>query len=568
LSVVYRAIWSDGQPDVTEFALERLRGWVKQKTGGSMSVPDEGAVTGPVVVPARDGQPEQRYEADLRIDRASGTGQVTHALSATFSEVRADGSRWDTTLRCWNEASDGEPLSRLWVDVECVDAPDQDLPVMAAPLLAVDLIDKGTRPARGPVALRTTPLPVRGAKKGEQLARAVTSAERDVPFVVFSDDPDHLGQIPAGHTFADITARAARQLAGVTVVHVADTAACRALTEVLGCGHGVWEGAFRIYQPSADPSVSGDYLRHRYVLPDRFVGFPQLAATTISRTLVSFAGARRPPATYPSARYMLRMAKSSNWENLARLLQEQNDVLAARSASLTEDLNQSEERYMNLVIDLEDALKEREQLSSRLEEAKRQVRYQADLLARNGVRDESWTQESEAQEVPDTADNLSDAAAKAQLYLSDRLVLPDAALRDLDDLDSAIESQAWGQSAWRGFRALHAYAVDQSNGVCMGSFWDWCVGSRSPLAWPAVAKKLSMRESETVQGNATLRAARTLPVATEVSEDGSVYMPAHLKISAGGGNQAPRIYFHWDPVGMKVHVGFFGPHKYIPNSKS
>lgn len=568
MSVVYRAIWTDRQPDAPEFALDRLRGWVKEKTGGSIAVPDEGAVTGPVLVAARpSGTPEQRYDADLRVDRATGTEEVTKALSATFSELRSDGSRWDTTLRCWNEATSGDPRGWLWVDVECVDTVAADI-TMAAPRLAVDLIDKGVHPARGRVRLRATPTRVSGAEEGERLAEAISDPERDVPFVVFSNDPSELQRLPATHTFEQITRRAAAQLAGVVVVHVADVAACRALTDVLRSNYGVWGGAFRIYLPNVDPSVSGDYLRHRYVQPDRFVGFPNLAATIISRTLGPIAGARRPPTTYPTARYMLRMAKSSNWQNLARLLQEQNDVLAARNASLTGDLGQSEERYTNLVIDLEDALKEREKLSTQLEKARRQIRFQSELLARNDVHDESWSLEADAHDIPETADNLSDAAAKAQLYLADRLVIPDAALRDLEELDSAIESQAWGQSSWRGFRALHAYAVDQANGVCLGSFWDWCSTSRSPLAWPAVAKKLSMRESETVQGNAKLRAARTLPVSREVSGDGLIYMPAHLKISAGGGNLAPRIYFHWDPAGMKVYVGFFGPHKYIPNSRS
>lgn len=575
LSVVYRAIWSDRQSDVAEFALERLRGWVKEKTAGAIAVPDEGAVVGPVHVPARPPDiPEQAYDADLRIDRATGTGKVVKALSATFSELRPDGSRWDTTLRCWNEATTGdEPFSRLWVDVECVDTAETDHVTMAAPRLAVDMINKGVRPSRGQTRLHAAPVDVRGAEDGRRLTEAITAEDRDVPFVVFSHDETGLGHLPSSHTFEQITRSAATQLAGVAVVHVADPEACDALTRVLGSSHGLWGGALRVYLPGVDPGASGDFLRHRYVLPDRFVGFPNLAGTIISRTLTSFAAARRPPATYPEARSMLRQAKSSDWENLARLLQEQNDVLAARNASLADDLNQGEERYMSLVIDLEDALKERDELSAQLEKARRQIRHQAELLARNGVRDESWSQAADgaaraSREIPETADNLSDAAAKTQLYLTDRLVLPDAALRDLDELDSAIESQAWGQSAWRGFRALHAYAADQANGVGQGSFWDWCARSMSPLAWPAVAKKLSMSESETVEANPTLRAARTLPVSTEVCPDGSIYMPAHLKISAGGGDLAPRIYFHWDPVGLKVHIGYFGPHKHIPNSRS
>src|SRR5207245_11163516 len=127
-----------------------------------------------------------------------------------------------------------------------------------------------------------------------------------------------------------------------------------------------------------------------------------------------------------------------------------------------------------------------------------------------------------------------------------------------------VESNAWGQTAWRGFRAWHAYATDQANGANLGSFWDWCSTSMHSLSWPATPKKLSMKESDTVENNAALRDARVLPVSTEVAPDGVIYMPAHLKIATGGGSLAPRIYFHWDAPGGKIHVGFFGPPKYMP----
>ena len=47
-------------------------------------------------------------------------------------------------------------------------------------------------------------------------------------------------------------------------------------------------------------------------------------------------------------------------------------------------------------------------------------------------------------------------------------------------------------------------------------------------------------------------------------------MQAHLKISEGGGDLAPRIDFHDDTMGetKRVHVGFVGPHHLVPNTKS
>jgi hypothetical protein len=56
-------------------------------------------------------------------------------------------------------------------------------------------------------------------------------------------------------------------------------------------------------------------------------------------------------------------------------------------------------------------------------------------------------------------------------------------------------------------------------------------------------------------------------VATALDRSGSMIMTAHLKIAEGGGMLAPRIYFHDDTKGptKRVHVGYFGPHRNVPN---
>lgn len=79
-----------------------------------------------------------------------------------------------------------------------------------------------------------------------------------------------------------------------------------------------------------------------------------------------------------------------------------------------------------------------------------------------------------------------------------------------------------------------------------------------------------MSESETVQNNARLASKRVFKVAEAVNGSGELYMGAHLKISEGGGNLAPRVYFHDDTAGAtgKVHIGFVGPHYLAPNTKS
>ena len=79
-----------------------------------------------------------------------------------------------------------------------------------------------------------------------------------------------------------------------------------------------------------------------------------------------------------------------------------------------------------------------------------------------------------------------------------------------------------------------------------------------------------MSESESVMNNKAQRSARILPVSVEVDPSGVIEMQAHMKIAEGGGTDIPRIYFYDDTKGKtgKVHVGFFGPHRYMENTKT
>jgi hypothetical protein len=76
-----------------------------------------------------------------------------------------------------------------------------------------------------------------------------------------------------------------------------------------------------------------------------------------------------------------------------------------------------------------------------------------------------------------------------------------------------------------------------------------------------------MNESEAVLNNPRLRQALRLPIDPAVDPSGMTEMFSHLKISEGGGPLAPRIYFYDDTKGStgKVHVGYFGPHRNMPN---
>ena len=79
-----------------------------------------------------------------------------------------------------------------------------------------------------------------------------------------------------------------------------------------------------------------------------------------------------------------------------------------------------------------------------------------------------------------------------------------------------------------------------------------------------------MSEGETVQNSDRLRRTRIFKIDPAVHDSGEILMLAHLKISEGGGNLAPRVYFHDDTNGATgmVHVGLIGPHSLVPNKST
>ena len=162
-------------------------------------------------------------------------------------------------------------------------------------------------------------------------------------------------------------------------------------------------------------------------------------------------------------------------------------------------------------------------------------------------------------------ETVADAIEMAGRYLEGVVVAEGAGVA-IDKLDRAAEARAWARAIWGGMLALNAYALEAHQFA--GSFFEWCRNSGHRLAWPAGQKKLAMSESETVMSVDRLRAHRLLPVDWRVDASGRVLMQAHLKISSG--SLAPRVYFHDDTSGPtgKIHVGFVGPHEFMPTKRS
>jgi hypothetical protein len=552
VATLYRAIWSDAEPELVETARELFGSWVRDKSDNQLAAGEAGD--------------EQTEDGTFRFQlREAHTGEpeapVTRALRASFTEVRDNGSRWTTTLQAWTDTASENRRCWMWIDVEAVTYDSLDGVVVAAPRFVPDLLERGIEPNRHGTPVSAVPLDYAGKDGAEDLAELLTYVDRDLPVVVFAAPPPWFEPPPsrsAEELHRQAMLVAARMSAGMALVCHLDTEGVKALGEALGELYTVRDGAFRIYLPGLDPATE-DAWRHRYTVLAQFAKRPNTAGKLINRAIGLHATARRAPASYELASKLLDSAARDSDElmQLLGIADEEASQMRERIASL-------DQKYLDSLEDQHLLEQENNKLRDELHVARRKLALVEQQLWQD--RPDEMTQ-LEALRLPSTADSPSDAANLAQTRLNDFLSFPAEACVDLEDIDNCVEARAWGDSSWRAFRALHAYAKEMADGDEVGTFWTWCQHGHS-LAWPATPKKLAMVESDSVKNSDKLSGKRIFPVDRRISSDGKVFMEAHIKIAEGGGSLAPRIYFLSSQETGKVHIGYFGPHRNVPNTLS
>lgn len=141
---------------------------------------------------------------------------------------------------------------------------------------------------------------------------------------------------------------------------------------------------------------------------------------------------------------------------------------------------------------------------------------------------------------------------------------PDA-LRDAKQMDRTHEGADWANIAWYGFKSLYAYAEFMAEKPSKNvDFKTWCEGRNNTTGWPT--EKAARGESGVTKDQR--KGTRVFPVSVQVSRDECVEMLAHLKVKLKGNSNIPRIYFMYSERTKKVHVGFYGPHGLVKNTKS
>ena len=568
MSLIYRALWQDnGLEDACSTAQETFAAWVTQKWP-MLTVPTDGKS----IAEGRRGGDDVELEVSATQAGDPSTG-IPKAYRADLIETWTKGARWHTTLRAWHtkdplpeDSSPADPGEKwIWIDVEVV-GDDITRIATAAPGLVNDLLAKSVSPSVDDDLLFAAPQPVNGYEAGESLAEVISRPERTLSTIVINDQSTSRAKSAQSNVYLpDVTQAIHRAAAGIAAVYVVDNAAADGITAGLGRSHGLWDGAMRVYLADVDPAAPKNEWRHRYFTADRYAGSKNVARRNIGRILGPVSATRRPPDSYTSVKRLLD-GRNADGDLGALLELADEQLLRAESvaAELRVEIEERDESIEGLAIDLAVAAEDQALLLEHVESLERHVRsLQSQLTG-----PDEYYASPVADGPPATAGSLSEAAQNAMHYLADRLIIPVEALHELEDLDATPTSVAWGQTSWEGFRALHAYAVDRANGWSGGGFWEWCANSGNLRAWRATDKKLSMVESESVNRSSKLRQARMFPISTEVSPSGTIYMQAHLKIATGGGNLAPRIYFHFDDSQCRTHVGFFGPHKLVPNTKT
>lgn len=554
MAILYRAIWNDRGPELVSRVCAAFATWVDRKSSGQLLGTEADSTTS-------DGAMR------VRVERAEGAGApVGAALRASFDEANKGDSRWTISVRSWEEAADdGEANGGwVWVDVEAVADDLLENVTIAAPKFVVPLLLSGREPNRQGVSLTPQPSAFGGEQGAEALAELVTDVGRDVPLVVFSALPDgfQVRDLPRGTSVADrfneAITRAAAMTAGLAVVCRLDEEGTQYFNEIVGRTYEVRDGAFRVYLPDVDPAVDEGW-RHRYTVPARFMRNRDAAGRLVGRAIALRAGARRPPDNYDMVADLLDSVKSGEPKELHELLElAEREIDDQRTGLVALD-----QKYLIAIEEQQQLEEDNNRLRADLDHARKML----GLVGREMWEDRSdAVAEIEEELLPGNAESPSEAALLAQEYLADFLSFPDEACKDLDDIDAAVEARAWGETSWRGFRALHAYGQALVDTDDPGSFWTWCANSGSPYAWPASPKKLAMVESDSVKKSDKLSAKRIFPVDKDIDPSGETLMESHLKIAEGGGMLAPRIYFLSSREQGKVYIGYFGPHRNVPNT--
>lgn len=545
MAILYRAIWSDpaGDDAAERFARMREHAWSWAHEGAPPAPLQDGTSSHPLQLGGTRTITVRTFSTPEGVQAFE---LITEDAATTTTTV------WATTVRL---LLGREELLVLVENRMESDDPTEEIS-RGRPRVVHQLLQESQAPTFGGsrVAGEVMPFPAEGIGV---LTDVLASSEREMPVVVCTepDGPDTIAWTKAAELIA-------KRAEGVALVVTLDRAATAQLAEVLGA-NAVHSGGIRVYLPTPVTRWS-EGRPHRFYSYRRLHEQRQLVIDRVVDAVAELSSRRRLPRAF----------RVFSDPVLAAPVLEDGAASADALATLREEWGELVDQAEN---DLKEVEAERDELRSERDDAQEELARSIAHLnrLREALREDGRehllfaTEHDTGDSIPDTVEDIDEAVTAAQGYLDEWLAVPDGARRDLAKLSTTPNASAWGNTTWRGLRALAGYARDRKEGWDGGGFWQWCESGR-PGTWPATVKKLSMTESDSVMNSSRHYDARLFPVDEKCDRSGRVHMVAHLKIAEGGGNLAPRVYFLDDTAGTtgKVHVGFVGPHYLVPNKST
>lgn len=540
MTLVYRAIWQDDRPDLAADVQAMFAEWVMKRSDEKISIDGPGSFSAEI---GTLGSPSKLDVSSEVVNDDAGHPVI---VRNSYVLVNPQGVRWHTLVRAWKDDSGGW----CWVDNSVVGEQtlySRSIDVVS-PLIARRLISTGVNSRVGDVELSVEAHRFSGPGSAEKLAELVTDFDRKIPVVVFARSDSRFAEVGGAEVQSAIIKETAQRLAGISLVVDADEDVATELSELVGRDFGVFNGAFRVYARDVDPAVSGNAFRHRYVTADRYMWDRNRAAVLAGRIVGPESTLRRPPSTFDAAKSRLNRARTGIDTYEKKYLQ----------------LEQEHARAVDEVVELRCEKADLQEWVDEVDRVEAQLEYAKKLLIINGICDD-FEDDGKGGFYERSLQSSGETVRLVQKYLSDRVEVHPDALRGEKQMDRTNEGASWAETAWRGFKALYAYAEymaeDPKRNV---DFYTWCGGQFNRSGWPA--DKAARGESGITKEQQ--KGTRLFPVSVKVTRNESIEMVQHLKVQRQGNKNIPRIYFLYSSRTKKVHVGFYGPHGLVPNTKS
>jgi hypothetical protein len=242
---------------------------------------------------------------------------------------------------------------------------------------------------------------------------------------------------------------------------------------------------------------------------------------------------------------------------MTRLLSSGSDIDLPTALQLLDDESQRANERSNRVKELETLLErayeEQDSALGELENTQSQVRYLQKAFKELG--------EVPLVEAEDDEDWLPESSVDA--LVAARESLPFLMIGATEDscilLDAHQKRGIWAKKIWSSLRALNDYCRAKAEGRFNGDIAMY--RDNTPDGAIPLLAEYAPAESKSTTDDASLVAARTFVVATDVHPAGKTYMEQHVKIDKGG-QSAPRIHLYDDSGGatQRIYIGYVGPH--------